>query len=491
MVMTQATEQRILCPNCRASNRADARFCQQCGSDMLLDNLYRITRVIKEGGMGVVYKAIDAVGVEYAVKEMRDNFATSAEREDGIKRFVDEAELLSRMNHPAIPTVYRSFIDEGRYYLSMEFIHGEDLEDMLEREKRFPEETVLRWAEQLCDVLEYMHDNGLIYRDMKPSNVMIDRDGNIKLVDFGIAKLLQPGQRQTMVGTPGYAPPEQYQGLATVQSDIYALGATLHHLLTGRDPREHPPFSFPFATDLRPEISEQTARAIDKALQMEVADRYRSVDAFRRALPLPTGDRRPTLPFDLTGREGRSPEQKPATPRPPPQRQPVVPARQPQARSLGQQSRPSRTRIAPAPAKPRKRGGVGRTIRRAVVTAMLAAGIGASVVYGPEALPVLRNLITQVQPAPNPGTVQNPTNIYVATKFDTTVYVDLPETASDQEIIDGLDEAYLKQAQLKYPGSRINTQPAIVGDWTAGDVVNGQRTYSADLSAYIDVPQSP
>ena len=92
--MTDATQQRILCPICRASNRADARFCQQCGNDVLLDNIYRLTHVIKEGGMGFVYKAVDAAGAEYAIKEMRDNFATEDERKEGIERFIEEAELL-------------------------------------------------------------------------------------------------------------------------------------------------------------------------------------------------------------------------------------------------------------------------------------------------------------------------------------------------------------------------------------------------------------
>src|SRR5687767_14061315 len=101
MVMAQATEHRILCPICRASNRSDARYCQQCGSDVLLDNIYRITRVIKAGGMGMVYKAIDGAGHEYAIKEMHDNFATSDERREGIERFIEEAKLLSTLNHPS------------------------------------------------------------------------------------------------------------------------------------------------------------------------------------------------------------------------------------------------------------------------------------------------------------------------------------------------------------------------------------------------------
>jgi serine/threonine-protein kinase len=344
---------------------------------VLLDNIYRLTHVIKEGGMGFVYKAVDAAGAEYAIKEMRDNFATEDERKEGIERFIEEAELLHNLNHPAIPQVYRSFIDEGRYYLSMEFIYGEDLEEVLKREKRFPEPVVLRWADQLCDVLEYMHSAGLIYRDMKPANIMIDRDGNVKLVDFGIAKLLRPGQRNTMVGTPGYAPPEQYQGLATVESDIYALAATLHHLLTGRDPRDHPPFTFPPANTFNRAISAQTTKALEKALSMEVAERFHSADAFRRALPIPTGDRRPTLPFDLGRDVDRQPARMPAA-----QAQPPAPSR------------------AAPPAPPRRRGRVRRVVA-AVLLAVALAGTGVAVTPG--ALPALQNFVTNLVSAVNPG----------------------------------------------------------------------------------------
>ncbi len=452
--MTEGIQQRILCPICRASNRADARFCQQCGSDVLLDNIYRITRVIKEGGMGFVYKAVDSAGAEYAIKEMRDNFADEAEREEGITRFIEEADLLHNLNHPAIPQVYRSFIDEGRYYLSMEYIYGEDLEEMLKREKRFPESVVLRWADQLCDVLDYMHGAGLIYRDMKPANIMIDRDGNVKLVDFGIAKLLRPGQRNTLVGTPGYAPPEQYQGLATVESDIYSLAATMHHLLTGRDPRDQAPFTFPLATTLNRSISVQTAKALAKALSMEVADRFHSADAFRRALPIPTGDRRPTLPLDLSRNE-----------------------RQPAARPLQPNVRPVAT------AARRRRSG----LRRAAAALVLAAGLaGTGLVIAPDALPALRSLVTNQAPASSPGAV------FDAQPFDTLVSVTVPADYTDAQILDALRKEYVSMAQARFPGAHLDalSLPRIVGDWIAADAGNGQRTFQANLTGTIDVPRS-
>jgi serine/threonine protein kinase len=481
---TQTTGLQIICPICRASNRPDARFCQQCGSDVLLDDIYRITKIIKSGGMGIVYKAIDASGAEYAVKEMHDQFATQSERDDGIMRFVEEAQLLRALDHPSIPKVFRSFIDEGRYYLSMEFIHGEDLEDMVKREGRVDEATVLQWADRVFDVLEYMHSAGLIYRDMKPSNIMLDRDGQVKIIDFGIAKLLQPGQRNTMVGTPGYSPPEQYQGLATVQSDIYATGATLHHLLTGRDPREHPPFSFPFATTLNPAITMRTAKAIDKALQMEVADRFHTIEEFRRALPIPTGERTRTRTFDPRDVEEPRTVQRPSVPVVPPP--PVAP---PQRRSAQppQTTAASQAQTAAPPAPPRRRA---RTLRRVVTAAVLAAGLaGAGVVVAPEVLPVIQSFISDVsEPVP-----VNPPVTLVSQSFRTTVTVKLPEGTPDAEIRAALQQEYIKAGEAQYPGAVRNTNfpLAVEGGIAESDPVEGVRTYTATISGFLSVPQTP
>ncbi|MEM8532234.1 MAG: protein kinase [Chloroflexota bacterium] len=257
---------------------------------MILNNdgpRYYITRVIKEGGQGAVYETIGDDRKVYAVKEMLDRFVDEQERKDAIARFNTESQILQQLNHPRIPQVYAAFQDEGRHYLAMDFVQGEDLEEIVKREGAIAEKQVLEWADQILDVLEYLHNNGLIYRDMKPSNVMIDHQhGGIKIVDFGIAKVLQPSVRGTQIGTPGYAPPEQYQGLATHASDIYALGATLHHLLTGRDPTEHPPFSFPVAGDVKPAITPRTSDAVQHALQMKPEDRFQTIRQFRTALGL-------------------------------------------------------------------------------------------------------------------------------------------------------------------------------------------------------------
>jgi serine/threonine-protein kinase len=343
---SRANVERILCPRCRATNRQDANFCIQCGTSLLLGKMYRIVQVIKEGGMGTVYRGIDQFGAPCALKELRDQFTDPQERESGIRRFLDEGRLLhSLQDHPAIPKVYRSFVDNGRYYLAMEFIQGEDMEDVLQRRGRFSEEQVLLWADQLCDVLQYLHDNGLIYRDMKPSNVMIARNGRVKVVDFGIAQILRPGHRGTMIGTPGYAPPEQYQGITTPQSDMYSLAATLHHMLTGRDPREHPPFTFPPAHTLNGDVSRTTSKALQKALQMEMEDRYPTVQAFRQALPIDELPQRPTRVIETVKT-------------PPPQRS-----------QRAQQARPATT------APRRQRSSFGTRVRRMLLAAMIGAGL--------------------------------------------------------------------------------------------------------------------
>ncbi|HMP40480.1 MAG TPA: serine/threonine-protein kinase [Roseiflexaceae bacterium] len=285
-----ATVTQILCPKCHKANLRRARFCQHCGHDVILNNAgprYYITRVIKEGGQGAVFEAIDDNEQVYAVKQMLDRFTDSRERAEAVDRFEAEARILQRLTHPRIPRVYVSYQDEGFHYLVMDFVRGEDLEDIIQRERLIAEAQVLTWAEQICDVLEYLHsrDPAIIFRDMKPSNVMIEPNGSVKLIDFGIAKTFNPTRHGgTQIGTPGYAPPEQYQGMATPRSDVYSLGATLHHMLTGRDPRDEPPFTFPPVYALRPNVSRRTSDTVQRALQMKPEDRFASIGELRTTL---------------------------------------------------------------------------------------------------------------------------------------------------------------------------------------------------------------
>lgn len=259
-----------------------------------LVNRYLIQEVIGVGGMGSVYRARDLhfpnVVKLVAVKEMINQAPDPLVRQTIVQNFEREANILATLSHPSIPRIYDYFTLDNRSYLVEEFINGRDLEAVLNQTEGFlPEEQVLDWAIQLCDVLSYLHNHKpdpIIFRDMKPSNVMVNQYNHIVLVDFGIAKPFQAGQKGTMIGTEGYSPPEQYRGEASTQADIYALGATLHHLLTRRDPRLEPPFSFgerPIRK-INPNVSVEVETVINTALQYNVEDRFKTIDDFKQAL---------------------------------------------------------------------------------------------------------------------------------------------------------------------------------------------------------------
>lgn len=255
----------------------------------ILENRYEIKRVCGRGGMSTVYAARDLrfsqVERICAVKEMFDLDPDANVRALRLVNFEREAALLATISHPAVPKIYDFFSANGLVYLVLEFIDGQDLERMLDKRKQpFPEDDLRRWAMEICSVLETIHahkPDPIIFRDLKPSNIMLRTTGQIVLVDFGIARTIQGRQRGTMIGTEGYAPPEQYRGIADARGDIYALGATLHHLATNSDPRLETPFTFHdrAVRKLNPEISEGFAAIIMKALAYNPVDRYQSVQA--------------------------------------------------------------------------------------------------------------------------------------------------------------------------------------------------------------------
>ncbi|MBO9313862.1 MAG: PQQ-binding-like beta-propeller repeat protein, partial [Chloroflexus sp.] len=208
-----------------------------------------------------------------------------------LKNFQREAGLLATLQHPAIPKVYDFFEENGKVYLVLEFIPGKDLETVLEEHgKPLDEERVARWALQICDVLSYLHNHKpepIVFRDMKPSNVMVVGDDRIVLIDFGIARTLNRSDRKgTMIGTEGYSPPEQYRGIAEPVGDIYAFGATLHHLLTNTDPRLETPFTFQERPirQINPTVSPEMEAAVARALEYDMAARWQSAEEFRQAL---------------------------------------------------------------------------------------------------------------------------------------------------------------------------------------------------------------
>jgi serine/threonine protein kinase len=255
----------------------------------LLHRRYVVMQTIGQGGMAAVYQARDTrKGTLCAIKEMSLSTVASDERPQAIQNFLAEAKILSRLNHPNLPAFTDFFTEDARHFLVMEFIDGSTLEDLLDRNGHpFSERRVLGWARQLCDVLEYLHSQQppVIFRDMKPGNVMLSRTGRIKLIDFGIARLFKSsGSQDTqLLGTPGFAPPEQYGGAQTDErSDIYSLAMTLFQLMTCSISEKG--FGLSDVHSKFPHISPPVARALEKATAMRVEDRYESIVVFRRAL---------------------------------------------------------------------------------------------------------------------------------------------------------------------------------------------------------------
>jgi serine/threonine-protein kinase len=256
--------------------------------------------------MGAIYQAEDTrlEGRLCALKETISEPNAPPERlEQTQAQFHREASVLARLDHPNLPKVSDYFLHDGRDYLVMDFVSGRDLRDLLEEArgqgKFLPEEDVLAWAGQLCDALEYLHsqDPPVLHRDIKPANIKLTPTGTIKLVDFGLVKLLAPDDNQTITvlqgrGTVQYTPLEQYggdTGHTDARSDIYSLGATLYHLLTAQPPLEAKqrflkPNAMPTARQLNPNVSAQVDQALTHAMAMHPDDRPSNIAEFRAEL---------------------------------------------------------------------------------------------------------------------------------------------------------------------------------------------------------------
>ncbi|HEY9838925.1 MAG: protein kinase [Candidatus Sericytochromatia bacterium] len=256
----------------------------------VLQGRYQITKRIGQGGMGAIYLADDLRFSQRVavVKEMLDHFQDPDQRRIATNNFDREAEMLANLKHPGIPEVYDRFTEGNRHYLVMEYVNGADLEQRLMNQdnEAFDEKDVLDWGAQICEILHYLHKQNppIVYRDMKPANLILNDDGKIFVVDFGIARHFNPTKKGTMIGTQGYAPPEQYRGQVEPRSDLYALAATMHHLLTGRDPQAEAPFTFPSVREINPRISPQVDKIITRCLNMEPEGRFRDAMDLSEAL---------------------------------------------------------------------------------------------------------------------------------------------------------------------------------------------------------------
>ncbi len=265
----------------------------------VLNNRYEIVRKIGGGGMGAVYLASDKNlgGVLRAVKEMVQSYIEEAQQDKAISDFKRESLLLTSLDHVAIPTIFDYFYDdkEARFYLVMKYISGGDLSGRMRSssEGRVDEVSVTDWAIQIADVLEYLHrhEPPIVYRDLKPSNIMLDgNSGKVMLIDFGIARWVNKEEKGvTAVGTMGYAPPELFSGNVEPRSDIYSLGSTIFHLLTGADPQSNPLLIFDFSKNPRPrqinsQLSDQIEQILMRAVEYNAAQRFSSAAEMRDAL---------------------------------------------------------------------------------------------------------------------------------------------------------------------------------------------------------------
>lgn len=302
------------CSHCGCDNNPNAKFCADCGNTLVTGAQtvqvtapgtvrlqpgqvmqgrapYTVDRPLSKGGMGAIYLAHETIANQprlVVVKELLEYYNPHDPQEAARaqKRFEAEAAILARLNHPGIPLIFDYFSDNGRNYIVMQYIEGQDLGTRLTHTdasgnlipgQPYLAEQVIRWGTQICKILEYLEGQNIVHMDIKPANLILDRAGEIWLVDFGTAKgqkttqLLtgRVGMQQSSVyGTAGYAPPEQYAGKTEPRSDVYALAATLYHLLTDDDPGDHP-HSFPQLANL----SAPLQKALQPALTLDVHQR--------------------------------------------------------------------------------------------------------------------------------------------------------------------------------------------------------------------------
>ncbi len=318
------------CPSCNTPNRAGSAFCNNCGSSLtgggspsgltgrlasgqVLKQRYRIIQIVGQGGMGAVYKAED---IQFgnrlvAVKEMRQTGLDTQELKEAADAFRQEAIILARLQHPNLPSIFDHFEENGRWYLVMSFIEGETLADYFSHALggKLPLDEALQIGMQLCTVLGYLHNQqpAVIFRDLKPANIMRTPDGHIYLIDFGIARHFKPGQAKDTAyfGSMGYAPREQFgRAQTTPRSDIYSLGATLHQLISGHDPSSSP-FRFPLLQSLVPTMPTNLATLITQMLELDEDKRPANMAGVKQKLEQIADQRRhppvpPTTPVPPT-----------------------------------------------------------------------------------------------------------------------------------------------------------------------------------------------
>ncbi|MGH2478648.1 MAG: serine/threonine protein kinase, partial [Ktedonobacteraceae bacterium] len=267
----------------------------------LLKQRYQLLQAVGKGWMGAVYMAQDTLlgNRLVAIKEANQNQLSAQEMQGAVEAFKREAYMLAELQHPNLPGIHDYFEEAGHWYLVMSFIQGETLENYLShaRNHRLPLEEALHIGRTLCNVLNYLHTHQppIIFRDLKPTNIMRTPEGHIYLVDFGIARHFKPGQARDTAyyGSMGYSPPEQYgRAQTTERSDIYSLGATLYEMLSGYEPSSSP-FRLPPLQSLVPTLPAQLVALITQMLDLDESKRPPGVKIVEKALLsfLSEGDR--------------------------------------------------------------------------------------------------------------------------------------------------------------------------------------------------------
>ncbi len=261
----------------------------------ILHGRYKITGILSVRKSGHVYPARDmhfpSVQRHVAIKELRYSISDLTARDAINRAFEQKAQMWAELNHSAIPKIFDYFLTREAAYLVMQYIDGRDLEAYVNARPDFmPVDLVVRWAIELCDVLAYLHSHEpdpVVFHDLMPSNIMIDRSGRVHLVDFGMANVFQVNRKTRIFANEGYAPPEQLRGSPPQPTfDIYALGAILHHLLTRNDPRTAVPAGFRKRRirTINPKVSPELDAIVMRALRYRTADRFTDAAAMKKAL---------------------------------------------------------------------------------------------------------------------------------------------------------------------------------------------------------------
>src|SRR5262245_48919708 len=265
--------------------------------DRLFDDRYRITRKLGAGGMANVYLAEDQeLGRRVAIKILNERHAND---EQFVERFRREAKNAAGLSHPNVVSIYDRGEAEGTYYIAMEYVEGRTLKDLIVTRGPSPIPIAIDYIRQVLSALRFAHRNGIVHRDIKPHNVIVDSEGRVKVADFGIARAgtSQMTEAGSIIGTAAYLSPEQARGAPVDQtSDIYSVGIVLYELLTGTVPftgetpveiaMKHLSQIPEAPSTLRPEIPRDLDLVVLRALAKEPADRYRSAKEMDRDLEL-------------------------------------------------------------------------------------------------------------------------------------------------------------------------------------------------------------